>query len=136
MDTVIVKVNLLTETCCDCGIVFGMPDYHKNRLLETGGSFYCPNGHGQHYTEPEVKRLQKLLSKVEKSATLYRQWYDAEQDDHARTRRSLAATKGVLTKTKKRIANGSCPCCKRHFTNLQRHMENKHPDYSIEVEEK
>lgn len=44
-------------------------------------------------------------------------------------RRAHAATKGQLTKTKKRIANGVCPCCNRSFANLERHMAGQHPDY-------
>lgn len=39
-------------------------------------------------------------------------------------------TKGVVTRTRNRIANGVCPCCDRSFTNLQRHMASKHPDYA------
>lgn len=49
--------------------------------------------------------------------------------------RALRATKGRLTKTKKRIANGVCPCCNRHFVNLERHMTGKHPDYTKEQSE-
>ena len=29
-----------------------------------------------------------------------------------------------------RTGNGVCPCCKRSFTNLRRHMNTKHPNFS------
>lgn len=135
MDTVLVQVILEAETCCTCGIPFGMPDYHKKKLLREGGTFHCPNGHGQHYNDPEIPKLKKQLKEVERQAALVESWYKAEQDDHEYTRRRLSATKGVLTKTKKRVTNGACPCCSRHFTNLQRHMTTKHPDYSTENQE-
>lgn len=130
MDAVLIEINLVTVTCCACGIPFGIPDYHRRQLLEKGGDFYCPNGHCQHFTNPEIPLLKKQLKEAERQAQLHKNWYEAEQDDHQRTRRKLAATKGILTKTKKRIANGVCPCCNRHFANLQHHIETKHPDYS------
>ena len=43
--------------------------------------------------------------------------------------RRRAAAKGQLTKVKKRVGNGVCPCCTRSFTDLARHMESKHPAY-------
>lgn len=45
-------------------------------------------------------------------------------------RRAHAATKGQLTKTRKRVAGGVCPCCNRSFVNLGRHMAGQHPDYA------
>jgi len=47
-----------------------------------------------------------------------------------RTERRLSAQKGVTTRIKNRVANGVCPCCKRSFTDLRRHMETKHPKYA------
>lgn len=134
MDTIKVDVNIVTDTCCVCGIVFGYPDYFEKQLRKSGQTFYCPNGHSLWFGKSEADKLRDELKNVKRDAELNRQWYEAEQDDHQRTRRQLAATKGVLTKTKKRIANGVCPCCKRHFVNLERHMEMKHPNY-VEGEE-
>lgn len=42
--------------------------------------------------------------------------------------------KGEVTKLKKRIANGVCPCCKRSFCNLAAHMKTQHPEYTKEEE--
>lgn len=43
--------------------------------------------------------------------------------------RAAAADWAQLTKTRKRIANGVCPCCHRTFQNLARHMAGQHPAY-------
>ena len=46
--------------------------------------------------------------------------------------RSRNGMKGVLVREQKKLArvrNGTCPCCQRHFKNLRRHMDNKHPQY-------
>lgn len=59
------------------------------------------------------------------------------EDELARTRAdrdqvkaSNRALKGVVTRTKKRVGNGVCPCCNRTFQQLARHMEAKHPEYA------
>jgi hypothetical protein len=132
MNAVLVEVKLEAVTCCVCGVVFGLPSYLKKSLKSEGGDFWCPNGHRQYYTEPEIEKLKKQLAQAKRLAELRQQWYDAEREDHAATKRSLSATKGALTRTKKRVAAGVCPCCKRHFENLERHMHTKHPDYAVD----
>lgn len=133
--------NIVTETvleateCCVCGTAFAVPEVFLNKRRRDGVNFYCPNGHTLHYGEPEADKLRRELKLKEKVIKEYQGFYEAEKSDHEHTRNRLRATKGVLTKTKQRIANGVCPCCKRHFTNLERHMHTKHPDYTIEVPE-
>lgn len=123
MNTITVNVELEAVVCCVCGIPFGIPGYRLTELQRNGGNFWCPNGHAQEFTEPEVKKLRRELG-------LYKTWYEAEHEDHEKTRRSLSATRGVLTRTKKRVAAGVCPCCHRHFVDLERHMAGQHPDYA------
>lgn len=122
-----------TVTCCNCGMTFAMPERYKRKLVEEGGSFYCPAGHAQHFADPEVPRLKKEIEAAKRKAGQFESWYKAEQSDHQHTRDRLRATKGVLTKTKKRIAHGVCPCCQRTFADLQRHMHGQHPDYVAEA---
>ena len=47
--------------------------------------------------------------------------------------RTLRTTKGHLTRSRKRACRGLCPFCKRHFVNVQRHVETKHPDAAKEA---
>lgn len=124
-----VTVTLETDTCASCGIVFGMPEHFITKRREDGATFYCPNGHSLHYKTTKVDQLKKELEQANRTAEQYRNWYRAEQGDHEHTKHRLRATKGVLTKTKKRVANGVCPCCSRHFVNLERHMKGQHPEY-------
>lgn len=111
------------ETCCNCGVEFGMPSEVNRRRHQDGGSFYCPNGHSQHYTQSEVQKLQKQLDEAKRDAEWQRQLRDKAD-------KSLIAQRGENTKLRKRIANGVCPCCKRSFSNLHRHMEQQHPDFA------
>ena len=52
-----------------------------------------------------------------------RRWKDEPE-------RSRSAIKGQLTRAKRRISKGVCPCCNRTFQNLANHISEKHPDYS------
>ena len=116
----------VVETCINCGINFGVPeDFQEWARDHSNKWFYCPNGHRQHYTVSRADRLQRQLdSAVEDKRSLrYRL-------DHAN--RSRAALRGQVTKIKRRVGHGICPCCQRQFHNLKRHMENQHPDWSEE----
>ena len=126
--TYVETLDFVVETCCNCHVPFGILKSAYDHYNTTGVDFYCPNGHGQHYTESEVSKLKRKLAYAEKDALYYKQAKE-------RTERSLSATRGVLTRTKNRIAKGICPCCHRQFVNLHRHMENQHPEFTNEQEE-
>jgi len=114
-------VKLVTEECCACGIVFAMPQQVNERLRTKGGTFYCPNGHSQVYTEPEIEVLRKkLLAEHQHSQHLETQLNGALDN--------LNMTKKELRRTKRRVNAGVCPYCRRHFTNVERHIRCKHPE--------
>lgn len=115
-------VELVTEECNDCGVMFGIPIYLRNQRIEDHQWFYCPNGHQLHYTgQTEAQKLQRQLT-AERDRTNY--W----RDEHQREKRSHSATKGQLTKARRRIGRGVCPCCNRSFPALAEHMKTEHPE--------
>lgn len=112
------------EHCYECGVPFAMTADFQKRRLQDHDSFYCPAGHSQYYPgKTDTQKLRELLEKEEKR----RRW--AESQNHRLTNKARAL-RGVITRTKNRIGNGTCPCCKRSFQNLKRHMTTKHPNYS------
>jgi len=123
---------LVAETCCKCGIRFAMPRSFQSRCQNDSKVWFCcPNGHSQHYTGEETERqnlrrerdrLQQRLAQKDDEITSYKVQVN-------RAERSAAAHKGVATKIKKRVNAGSCPCCKRNFQNLARHMAGQHPNF-------
>ncbi len=117
--------NLTQEECCNCSVTFAIPTTMYTRLRQTGGNFYCPNGHSQHYTETENQKLQKQIAQERQR----REWAESARDV---AQKHESAAKGQLTKVKNRVANGACPCCNRTFQNLHRHMKSKHPDFKKE----
>jgi hypothetical protein len=53
-------VNFESETCCECGIIFQIPeDFSEDRQAD-GKTFYCPNGHGQNYIDCDDEKIEKL----------------------------------------------------------------------------
>lgn len=128
MSTFNVLTTYVVIDCCQCGALFGIPNDVDDELLRTGRSFYCPNGHPQHYTESTETKLQ---AERDKNARITAQ-LDQMRADRDAMERSRNATKGQLTKVKKRVASGVCPCCNRTFADLAAHMANKHPKYVAE----
>lgn len=109
-------LRIKTTNCCSCGCVIGMEENHYDERLNDHRSFWCPNGHSQHFTSE---------SEAEKNARLLRE----EQDRHKRTlarENELLQEKNKLAKKLQRVDNGVCPECKRTFQNLARHMACKH----------
>ncbi len=57
-----VSLNLTTEVCIACGVVFTLPCTLRKTLLESHESFCCPNGHAQQFTrktkDEEIEELE------------------------------------------------------------------------------
>lgn len=129
MSSLTISTTYTVIDCFNCGVLFAVPDQVNDEWVRTGKSFYCPNGHRQHYIESTVKKLEKerqAREAAERQARARLELLRAEERSHA-------ATRGVVTKQKKklaRVANGVCPCCNRSFQNLARHMESEHPNYA------
>lgn len=135
-----VAESFVIEHCCNCGMAFAMTHDFYNRRQEDGATFYCPNGHGQIYTRRKKleEQLEKLKSELHEAKVDVAYWNrEAEEQALAAidAKRKAAAAKGQLTKVKKRIGNGVCPCCNRQFMNLTRHMATQHPGYKDEAPE-
>lgn len=122
----IVQQTLIDVTCGSCGIQFGLPDFYWQRREKDGATYYCPNGHKLSQGEKEEDRLRRQLE-AERSRRVH------AEDQRKAAEKTLTATKGQLTKAKKRAANGVCPCCNRSFVDVQRHMRSKHPEHVAEV---
>jgi|HubBroStandDraft_4_1064222.scaffolds.fasta_scaffold316126_3 hypothetical protein len=104
----------VTEVCINCGCLFTMPEALRVELRKNHRRFFCPNGHEQFYPqESDVERLTRELKEMR------------EQKIREAARANVA--EAHLADLQKRVRNGVCPCCKRSFANLRRHMATKHP---------
>ena len=122
--------------CYTCGVPFGITaKMHRRVVVEARGVVYCPacgckTCWRESVADVQIKRLKQQLQTADTRAnTANRHAHLVEQRADGVERR-LSATKGVVTRMKNRVSRGICPCCKRHFTNLERHMDTKHPSYA------
>lgn len=137
-EAVSVTLKLTAMDCPDCGVVFAISAELDHRRRSDGQRFYCPNGHGMSYGEGEAEKARKAATaeaaRLRKSLEANEQWLKEESERRQAAERSLAATRGQVTKLRKRLGNGICPYCVRHFTALERHIRTKHPDQPFPME--
>lgn len=132
--TVYIEHKIEIIECAGCSIDFGIGADFMARRRKDHATFYCPNGHGNAYNGPSAdeKKLAQTERELEAARSLAQREARRRERAEAKARTSdyqRRAAKGQLTKTKKRIAAGVCPCCNRSFQNLGRHMEGQHPEY-------
>lgn len=132
MTTMSFQGTLVVVTCW-CGMRHAVPEelddvqQRQHRDGENQTDIYCPLGHCHiRAGKGEAARERQRREQAEARAKAIQDQLDAETRSHS-------ATKGQLTKAKKRVGKGTCPCCNRHFTNVERHMATKHPDYAEET---
>jgi len=114
-------------TCCACGMCFSVPsDWEAQRRVKHD-TFYCPNGH--HLSFPGESRAEKAERELAAAKAQHKTALEWERHRRETAEKSAAAHKGKVTEIKNRIHNGVCPCCRRSFQNLQRHMSSEHPDF-------
>ncbi|GAF86740.1 unnamed protein product [marine sediment metagenome] len=85
------RVIPVQECCCMCAVVYWVTEPFYKERMRTGKSFYCPNGHEQHYTNNEADRFKR----AEKRAKNLAERLEAE-------RRSASAQRGVITRMKRK----------------------------------
>jgi hypothetical protein len=134
--TLAVEMELVTEQCCSCGAVFAMTKEFKRQCLDDPGvnkgkPFYCPAGHQQWYTgEAPAEKLRRENERLRQHQAYLEDRRREAEEAAKRERHRANGYKGHATRITKRAKAGVCPCCKRHFTALERHMATKHPTFT------
>ncbi len=111
--------DLRKQKCCNCEMIFAMPEYFYVTAfkLKDKLTFYCPAGHPQNYV----------------SGKSYARKFLEAQEENDRLNRELISTRlesdNSIKKLERRIKNGVCPCCTRTFSNMQKHIASKHPEF-------
>lgn len=119
----------LIETHCWCGLPFAIPSQLHRVFKEEGKEIYCPLGHSVVLKETTTDRLRCENDRLTQRLA-------QKDDDIEFHKRQAAAARGQTTKLKRRTMAGLCPCCRRNFQNLARHMKTKHPEFADQPDEK
>lgn len=120
-----VTTTLVAVNCYSCGVDYAIPAILDRVAQEKRGlgghHVWCPNGHAWYYIgETDAEKYKRLYAESRDHTAAVR----AERDQ---AEASLRATKGVVTKMRKRAIAGACQFCHRHFVNVERHVATKHP---------
>lgn len=138
MPTASTLVTMYYQHCIGCGICFGVPNSFDEERRRDGVFFHCPNGHKQCYSDSTEKRLARELAKKDQELARQKEATQYQRERAEREERRVAAQKGIVTRLKKKVAAGTCPCCEKLFPDLSSHMVTEHPDFegAAEAEEK
>jgi hypothetical protein len=117
--------------CPTCGVQYAAPQEFFARKNREDGGWYCVNGHAVVFKKSALQKAKEDLARVEQDRAWYERRAKAARDEAEHQKRRAAAARGQVTKIKNRIANGVCPCCNRHFVNVERHIKSQHPDFAI-----
>ncbi len=124
--------DLRIMVCPTCGVLYALPEALRKEAARRGNfevEWCCPNGHSVGYGENEQERLERRIESAEQESTRLRARLDQSEASERAQRGAATRARKERDKAATRVKGGVCPCCKRHFTALERHMHSKHPDY-------
>jgi hypothetical protein len=132
-ETIYDTTTYARQDCIHCGVIFYWPAELDRQAKDHQRTFYCPGCRGSmQYHETEAMRLKKQLDAAKESAQFARDEAQRQREHRLHADRRVTAMKGVVTRTKKRIASGKCVRCSCEFPDLAEHMAEAHPDYAPE----
>lgn len=122
--------DLVKIACCECRTNFAMEREIYNLAEQRGVKFdfYCPHGHRQYIPKGDTD-LVKMRRERDQAIRDNARLTDAHSVARARTAsalKSASAYKGAATRLRNRALAGICPCCNRHFKDVESHVKSKH----------
>lgn len=113
-------VTLTDMVCKSCGGVYAISEEYRAQAKEDGKHRwrcpYCKTSETWGYSESENQQLQRELDEKRRALT---------------AAQCRIVEKNLLIERQERklirVQRGVCPCCRRSFQNLRRHMATKHP---------
>jgi hypothetical protein len=132
--TTTVEVELVTMTCGECGVIYGMCRTQYDHCKAHGTGFFCTHGHSRIFRESDVQRLTRELAKKDQQLAAKVQEIATTREERDKAQRSVTAQKAVVTRLKNKAARGECPCCGKLFADLHEHMKAEHPDFEQQPE--
>jgi hypothetical protein len=127
-----VVVTLARIACGKCGGVYAISERYHQERQNNGGGWYCPYCRVEwgFFGETAVQRAQRErdAARAEANRQFERARIAARERDHHWTERKKLQTRH--SHLRQRVKNGVCPCCHRHFRNVEDHIKTKHPTFT------
>ena len=117
--------TLIATDCIFCGVLFALPERLQAERRKDHENFYCPNGHGQRFSQNETERQ---LEAERKENARIKSLLLSERATVERLAIDLMDNAKELKRVKKRAEATMCLQCKRTFatSRMQRHIAIKH----------
>lgn len=121
-------------TCAQCKHPIYLTAVEMGTLRQSSSTFFCLWGHENYFPKGESAedKLRRERDSLRQNEAWYEQRLKIESAERQAAERRASAARGQITKLKKRVAGGACPCCNRTFENLARHMQTKHAGFVAE----
>lgn len=105
--------------CATCAIPIAVTENQLRQFRESGKPLFCVLGHTSSFGATASERLKKeLVTSQDKIAHL--------ETSLENSQRLIESQAKKHQQVMKRIENGVCPHCHRTFSQLARHMKDKH----------
>jgi hypothetical protein len=132
MTETLIYTGTLRIVTCWCGIHVGIPEELHTTMQSEGKICYCPLGHQFVFSMNEADRQRERADLAESALRRARARETHLRDQISAEQRSNASYRGWITRYRNKIATGVCPVddCRRHFDNVQRHVERMHPEWA------
>lgn len=116
--------------CITCGIPYVVPQVVIDKQREVGGFHTCHAGHSQGWRESDSERAKRREAReaIRRDRDRLQQLVAQKDDEIRDARRQTKTATAKIKRLAERAKAGICPCCTRHFTNLERHMASKHKE--------
>ena len=90
------------SVCTQCGTVYAVLQQYINERRDDHKTFYCPNGHGQHFPQmSDEEKLQEQLKHCQADRDFWQDGHDIAVKRQAALKRSRSSLRGVITRMKK-----------------------------------
>jgi hypothetical protein len=125
-----VTVSVARIACGGCGGVYAISEKYRKQKEQEGGGWHCPYCQcSWGYWDGENEKLKKQVQEANDRLAGERARHDQTREALAHEKHGARSVRGHLSRVKKRVAAGVCPCCNRTFQNLARHMVGQHPSF-------
>jgi hypothetical protein len=132
-DVMTTETELHVTNCRPCGAIFAIPEsLYRACQQDEGQHFYCVAcGRSLIFSESEAQKLKRELRSEQARRVSAEDQAAAARAEAEHQAARARGYKGAMVHTKKRAAKGVCPVpgCRRHFVDVQRHVESKHPGW-------
>ena len=108
------NIELEQMECPSCHLLYWISKAHRERLVKSKESFYCPNGHSASFMgKTDEQKYQEEKEKAER----YYGYLEERGKENEKLRKEISSYKGQLTRLKNAKKSTQAPSKKKESLN-------------------